>query len=192
MNFTAYYIDDQAHPQTIEANTAEMAAWRFLQQRPRTDTSQITVDSHPSVPWRSSATTHFRACDLINNPAPTDEAEPELAIRLSDRREPSYVVSGSVESLRILGTRLLRCLDEFPTRPNPLGLKHVFGVFVVSDDGFRRDHFLSFEADPDIQQHWARQLGLHGFWSEYGRFLFQLLFAAFACIGVWTVARWIF
>ena len=192
MKFKVFYIDDQAHPQSIDANTAEMAAWRFIQRHPRSDTSQITVESHPSVPWHSSGVTHYRACDLANNPAPPDEAEPDLAIRLTGGPEPSYVVSGSNESLRLLGTHLLRSLDEFPTRSNPLRRKHVYGVSLISGNGSRLDHGLSFEADPDIQQYWARRFGFHGFWTEYGRCLVQLLFAVFACIGVWTVARWMF
>ena len=192
MNFNVCYIDDQAHSQSIEANTARMAAWRFLQQDPRSDTSQITVESHPSEPWRSSQVTHYRACDLASEPAPFDEAEPDLAIRVTGGRETSYVVSGSAGSLRLFAARLLRCLDEFPTRPNPLRLKHVCGFFVIPGSGSRGEHWLSFEIDPDVEQYWNRRHGIKGLWTEYGRCLVLLLLFAFTCIGIWTVARWVF
>lgn len=191
MTFKAYYIDDRANPQLIKANRAEMAAWQFVQQQPRTDTSQVIVESQPSVPWPGPEMTHYRACDLVHAPAPSDEAEPELAIRLCAGPEPSYVVSGSMESLHTLATRLLRALEQFPTRPNPLGLKGVYGVPVIPGDGSRLHYFLNFEADADLQQYWARRSGLAGFWRAYGRFAFGLLRFVFACVGMWTVAKWI-
>src|SRR5687768_7603332 len=113
MKFTVHYIDDPAHPQTVDANTAEMAALRFVQQQPRSDESQITVEEiNPCVPWRSVGITHCRACDVAHKPAPPDEPEPDLAVRYDTGREVSYVVCGSSDSLRQLANGLLRALDQ--------------------------------------------------------------------------------
>jgi len=191
MKFTVYYIDDPRQPQSIEANTARMAAWQFAHQQPRTDTSQITVESHPSVPWRAPQTTHYRACDLVAQPAPADEAEPDLALRLTTGREVGYIVSGSVESLRIFATRLLQSVEGYPAPTDPLPSKHIYTVPVIPGDGSRAERYLSFEADPDVQQYWARRSSPHSLWRRYGCF-FQLILFALACIGLWTVARWIF
>lgn len=189
MKYTVYYSGDEAHPESIEANTAEMAAWRFVQQQPRTDSSQLTVESHPSVPWRVSEITHYRACDLASKPAPVDEPEPDLAVRLAGGREPCYIVSGSVESLRLLGTQLLHALDA----PSPnSALKRIYALTVVPGSGSRLDHCLSFEVDPDVRQYWARRSGFRGFWAEYGRCLALLFLLSLACIGLWTVGTWIF
>jgi hypothetical protein len=192
MKFTVYYIDDQSHPQSIEANSAQMAAWQFLQQRPRSDTSQITVDSHPSVPWRGAETTHYRACDLLAQPAPADEARPDLALRVKAAREVEFIVSGSLDSLRIFATQLLRSIEGFPTRNDQIPTKHIYSVLVIPGDGARAEHYLSFEADADVQQYWARRRSLPGLWREYGRCLVLLILAVLTRIGLWTVARWIF
>jgi hypothetical protein len=192
MKFLTYYIDAKNHPQTIEANTPEMAAWKFVLEQPRADTSQVTVKSLPSKPWHSSGITHYRACDLATKPAPPDEANPEIAIWLTRGPEPRYVISGSIESLRLLGTHLLRALDKPSTSPEP---KNVYGVTVVPGRDAPLCHHLSFEADSDIQRHWNHQ---YGFWPKYGRFLALVLFFAWvlllalAAIGLLTVGRWIF
>jgi len=191
MKFTVFYIDDKTHSVTFDANTALMAAWRFVATHPRTDTSQITVESHPSTRRLSPEITHYRACDIINTSAPPDEAEPELAIHLGNGRELAYVVSGNIESLQALGTSLLRNLAEFPDRPNPLGIKQVYRVPVVPGDGSRRECSLSFAADPDVEQYWARRSSIKGLWTEYGRCLCLLVLFTFAAIGIWTVAAWI-
>jgi hypothetical protein len=187
MKFTVYYIDDQANPQFIEANTVQMAAWRFVQQLPRSDTSQLTVETPSFDSLRTTRITHFRACDVINAVAPLDEAELELAIRLTHGPESSCVISGSAESLRDLGSRLIRSVDEFPKRPNPLRIKHVFGVPVVPREGIRV-YEVAFETDPDVAQYRMRTSGLRGIWSEYGRSLLLLVLVAFACVGIWTLA----
>jgi hypothetical protein len=198
MKYTVYYFDDQAHPNSIEANTAKMAAWQFVHQHPRTDASQITVESQPSVPWRVSQITHYRACDLINTPKPSDEGEPDLFMRVSGGVECSYVVSGSIEALRSHATLLLKCLNEFPNSSNTIRSKHIYGFPIVRSKDFRQCDDLSFVVDPNIEQQWMnrshspRSSLIMDFLAKYGRFFFRLLFTAFACIGIWTFAKWIF
>ena len=191
MKFTVYYIDDQANPKSIEANTVQMAAWQFVHQLPRSDTSQLTVEIPSFDSLRTANITHFRACDVINTAAPPDEAELELAIRLTHGPESSCVINGSAETLRDLGSRLIRSIDEFPKRPNPLRINHVFGVSVVPRDGIRV-YEVALETDPDVAQYRMRATGLRGFWSEYGRLLLLLILFAFACVGISTLAARIF
>ncbi|MGB8356685.1 MAG: S1 family peptidase [Chthoniobacteraceae bacterium] len=188
MKYTVYYIDDQSNKVVIEANTAGMAGWRFVAEHPRSDSSQLTVESIPSESHPVSRIIHYRACDLINKPVPRDEGEPELALLFQGGREHYYTVSGGVDSLRLLGIQLLRKLDELPEGQNPPGVRNVYGFGVVPGDGSSCESYLSFKIDPDLSKY--RTLQRRFFRRENVRCLVLLVFTILAGIGLWTIAKW--
>src|SRR3954454_7798992 len=107
MKFTVCYIDDQKTTVPIYASHPELAARQFLALHPRSDTSQITVESVPSAPHAAPHISHFRACDLIGTPSPAEiVGEEALALQIVDSGYPdfvrSFVVAGSGDTLRLL------------------------------------------------------------------------------------------
>jgi hypothetical protein len=189
MKFAVYYLEDPAKQVVFEFRSAEWAAREFLRLHPRTDTSQITVESLPVRFVGGRTISHFRACDLLETPvSPEDVGEEELITWIPRGPEAPLIVSGSPATLRLMATGLLRRLDDDATIPSAAKRKHVYSVSIIPGLGSPFAHYLSFEVDPEIPRRLSSQ---REFPPKYGRAIFQIVVFALSCIGLWNVVRWI-
>ncbi len=181
MKFTVHFTDDRAHAETIEANTPQMAAWKFVQTHPRQKAVQLKVAAPPeakkfaSVVWWSS--------EFLNRPTPSDEQEPDLILNCTAGPEPAYEICGGTDELRLLAIQLLNSLDKFSGKSDPHNLKIVYGISILPADCSARANYLYFVADPNRR---APEK------SERIRCFLLIMLLGFAGIGVWTAITWIF
>lgn len=189
MKYTVCYISDRAGAVTLEAPSARRAAWDFLERFPRSDESQITVESIPQ-----GEITHYRAGDLAGTPTPEDVEQGLIGFEVDCSREAYISVSGNREALRALGDGILKGLDKTAAPADAATAKgrDVLSVPVVPGDGSRRETYLSFKLDDDVARFWSRRHSARGWWTEYGRCLSLLVLLALAAVGVWTLARMLF
>ncbi len=186
MKFTVSYIDDQAAAAPIRASFPELAARQFLALHPRSDTSQISVESVPSAPHATAHISHFRACDLIATPSPAEiVGEEDLALQIVDSGYPdfvrSFVVAGSGDTLRLLAARLLDAVSVADSYCAP----------VIPTDGSRIPHCLRFTPVPDPSSLWTGSSTSRALRRDRIRLFTRLLVGVLTCIGIWTVIQWI-
>lgn len=152
MKYKVYYIDDQTNAVDVVARGSELAARRFLALHPRTDASQITVESVPFLST-SRSISHYRASDLLGAPAgPEEVGEEDLGFRFEQATGPDcervVVLSGSAATLRILGEGLLRNLRMHEDSSDAAKAERLYVVPLFPTDGSPRLHFLQFDVAP--------------------------------------------
>lgn len=181
MKFTVYYNDDRSHSETVEANTHDMAAWKFVQAHPRPQPAQLTVVVSTKESRHFGAVVTWWSSAFSGQPAPEDEAVPELKLIATGGREPCYEICGTPEALKLLGTQLLDALARRPHGNSPD--KSVYGVAVQKDDGWR-EVYLDFIADP-------KRTG-ESITSDKPLFIILLLVLGFASVGLIATVRYFF